>query len=111
MSIFLAQREKTDRQRHRRALAMARKLTLFLRRKYQPKRVVLIGSCCQPGRFNHQSDIDLCVEGLTPGRYFQTAGELLMESGEFQVDLIPAEGASPRLQERLRVGKVLYEKK
>jgi predicted nucleotidyltransferase len=70
-------------------------------RTYGLKRVLLFGSAADPRRAPH--DIDLAVEGLAPGRFFQFHGDLLLsltlpvdvfdlsQSGRF-ADLVRKEG-------------------
>ncbi len=90
--------------------ALKRAINILVK-KYHVSRIILIGSLADKQRFGFHSDIDLCVEGLSDKLYFKAVGELLLEAGEFDIDIIPIEGATPELRERLRKGKVLYEKK
>lgn len=93
------------------AQAVLKRITNILIRKYNVERIILIGSLAGKGRFGFHSDIDLCVEGLSDKLYFKAVGELLLESGEFDIDIIPIESATPEMRERIREGKLLYEKK
>lgn len=43
--------------------------------------------------------------------YFQAVGELLLEAGDFNVDIIPFEDATPAMKEKVLSGKVIYEKR
>jgi predicted nucleotidyltransferase len=90
------------------ATAVMQGLVALLRDKYHVARVVLIGSLLEPDRFGPQSDIDLCVEGLAPHDYYRAVGELLTASEGFEVDLVPIERASARMNAQIRRGKVLY---
>ena len=75
------------------------------------RKVVLVGSLNEKDRFGRHSDIDLCVEGIPPKKYFQVVGELLLEADEFDVDLVPIETATQRMMQSISAGKILYEKK
>lgn len=93
------------------ARAVLRKIVDILVQKYDVSRIVLIGSLAEGERFGFHSDIDLCVTGLHDELYFKAVGELLMETGEFDIDIIPFENATPEMMERIKKGKVLYEKR
>ncbi|MDI6793263.1 MAG: nucleotidyltransferase domain-containing protein [bacterium] len=99
------------KERYARAHLIVKKLLRILVDKYQVKKVVLIGSCLEDDRFHSHSDIDLCTEGLSGTQYFQAVGELLIESEEFDVDLIPIEDSNERMKEYIKKGKVLYERR
>lgn len=94
--------------RLRRANATVRRAVEMLRDKYHVRRVVLVGSLSGGERFGFHSDIDLGVAGLSPDRYFEAAGDLLLLAGEFDLDLIPIENATPAMAQRLRDAEVLY---
>ncbi len=93
------------------AQAVLKRMVNILVKKYHVTRIIQIGSLADKHRFGFHSDIDLCVEGLSDELYFQAVGELLIAAGEFDVDIIPFEDATPKMKERIRKGKVLYEKK
>lgn len=93
------------------AQALLKKVVNILIRDYHVNKIVLIGSLADKDRFGFNSDIDLCVEGLPDKLYFKAVGELLLEGGEFDIDIIPIEGATPQMRGCLKRGKVLYEKK
>jgi len=97
--------------RYHKAEATVRKLVGLLVKKYHVKKVVLLGSLLNKGRFGYHSDIDLCVEGIPAGCYFTAVGELLLEAADFDVDLIPFEDATPEMKERVKRGRILYEKR
>ena len=96
--------------RYKMARVVAKQLTDILVEKYHVKKVILIGSCLKEDAFHHSSDIDLCVEGLPKNLYFQAVGELLMESGVFEVDIIPMEEATERMRKYINKGEILYER-
>ncbi len=98
-------------QRFLKAQVVLKKVIDILIREYRIKRIVLIGSLADENRFGFHSDIDLCVEGLPDKLYFKAVGEVLLAAEEFDIDIIPIEGATPEMKERIRKGKVLYEKR
>lgn len=77
--------------------------------RYGVRRVWLFGSLAD-GPFHEASDIDLCAEGLPPGRSLFRAGAELDEIARpFRVDLVPLEDAQPAVRARvLRRGQVLH---
>lgn len=99
------------KKRYIKAQTVLKRLVNILIKKYHVTRIIQIGSLADKHRFGFHSDIDLCVEGLSDELYFQAVGELLIAAGEFDVDIIPFEDATPKMKERIRKGKVLYEKK
>lgn len=99
------------KRRFRKAQATLKKIVELLVKKYHVKRIVLLGSLVDKDRFGIHSDIDLCVEGIPEGRYFEAAGELLVAADVFDVDLIPFENTTPDMRERVKRGKALYEKR
>lgn len=88
-----------------------KKLKTILVEKYDVNRIILIGSFAEAGRFGFHSDIDLCVEGLPDSLYFKAVGELLLEAGDFDVDIVPFEDATSEMKEKILQGKVIYEKR
>ncbi|MGH7491023.1 MAG: nucleotidyltransferase family protein [bacterium] len=80
--------------RKKQARAEAQKIAQFLRELYGCSRVVGIGSTFNEKKFTEQSDIDLVVWGLSPGKYFSISSEI-GDLTSFEVDLIPAENARP----------------
>jgi uncharacterized protein len=110
MNELLKTLKSRREQRYARALKTVDKLKNILIEKYSVTKIVLVGSCADKDRFKDHSDIDLCAEGIKSDQYFQACGELLVESGEFDVDLIPIEDANERMKEKIKQGKILYEK-
>ncbi|MBM4141784.1 MAG: nucleotidyltransferase domain-containing protein [Nitrospira sp.] len=98
-------------QRFLKARTVLKKIVNILVREYNVSRVVLVGSLAEGERFGFHSDIDLCVKGLPDELYFKAVGELLLKAGEFNIDIIPFENATPEMMERIEKGKVLYEKR
>lgn len=98
-------------QRFLKAQAVLRRSIDILVKKYHVRKIILIGSLLDKNRFGFQSDIDLCVEGLSDELYFKATGELLLETDEFDVDIVPFESVSPAMMDRIEKGQVLYEKR
>ena len=107
----LSRRRSILERRKRLADRVVKKLAGILSGKYSAKRVVLVGSCAHPERFGFHSDIDLAVQGIPDARFFSAAGDLMLASGVFNVDLIPIEDAEGRMLETISRGKVLYEER
>jgi predicted nucleotidyltransferase len=81
-------------------LEKARECTSFLEKKYNVKRVYVIGSLVK-GKFHDRSDIDLVVEGLAPRLYIDALTDLydLLLPG-MELNLIPFEDAFDSLKRR-----------
>jgi predicted nucleotidyltransferase len=99
------------KKRRHNAHSILRKLTKILIEKYHVNKIVLIGSLLDDHRFGFQSDIDLCVEGLSDKDYFQAVGDVLLAAGEFDVDIIKLEDVERKMKHSIRKGKIIYEKK
>jgi predicted nucleotidyltransferase len=97
--------------RYLKAQAILRKLMIILIREYDVSRIILVGSLLDRNRFGFHSDIDLCVEGLPYNLYFRVVGELQLAAEEFDVDIIPVESVPPKMGEKIKKGKILYEKR
>ncbi|MDI7269830.1 MAG: nucleotidyltransferase domain-containing protein [Myxococcota bacterium] len=90
--------ERQRKNRERKARALVPKLAEHLVARFGARRVILWGSLAA-GRFGADSDIDLVVEGLPPGRaLFRALAESADLAGEFRVDLVPWEDASAALR-------------
>lgn len=98
-------------QRYKKAQIVLRRLKSILIKKYGVEKIILIGSCAEPERFGFHSDIDLCIKGLSQALYFEALGELLIEAGDFNIDLIPFEDAAPSMKQKIKHGKLIYEKR
>jgi len=92
------------------ALSAAHTMASHLAAYCSVQRVTLFGSVLDESAFSEESDIDIAVEGLDPERYFEALGEISMHT-TFNVDLVPYEDAREFMKQRIRRGKVLYEKK
>lgn len=108
---FILLRERHKKDRFQKAWIVTEKLVSILAEKYGVKKIVLIGSCLDEKHFHSHSDIDLCVEGLADSDYLRALGDLMAESEEFAVDLIPMEGATERMQNYYGEGKIVYERR
>lgn len=92
-----------------RALREARHLAGVLAEVYGARKVYLFGSLARGGDFTEASDIDLAVEGLPEGCFYEALGDLLCRS-TFNIDIKPVEDASELLRSRIaRESIVLYE--
>ena len=101
--------EESLASRKKRYTRMARECSSFLKKKYNVKRVYIIGSLVN-GFFHHRSDIDLVVEGLPAEFYIKALTELydLLPPG-MELNLIPFEDAFDSLKEKtLREGQLIY---
>lgn len=109
MNALAHQHSLRRKMRYKKARETARHLAGILSRDYHAKRVVLIGSLTNENTFDVRSDIDLCVSGLDASEYFKAVGEMLIEAGDFSVDLIPIEDATPRMAKSIEKGETLYD--
>ena len=81
------------------AWTVAGEIAAFLRKKYQPTRIVAFGSIVHPEIFGLHSDIDLAVEGIPWPDYLQAWNDVEELTAEFKVDLIDVGIVSPELRE------------
>jgi predicted nucleotidyltransferase len=104
----LAQRLAAE-ERARRARALLPSIVACLRDRFGATRIVLFGSLVR-GDFGSQSDIDLLVSGIQPEQFFHACAAVDALSGEFFVDIAPAEKARPFAVEAARdEGEVLLD--
>lgn len=89
--------EARRRQAERRERAMAQKAAEMLRSRYGVGSVVLFGSLARGEVFDHRSDVDLAVTGLTERDYLRALAHLLDLDMEIDVDLVMLETARPTL--------------
>lgn len=99
------QREEFARERRaRRALSVARRIALLLRRRWGAEHVYLFGSLARhvsgKGGFGELSDIDLAVTGLSDQDFYAIYGRILRLSS-FPVDLVSLESASNSMVRRV----------
>jgi predicted nucleotidyltransferase len=103
------QERQAEPARAQRARMTARKVARLLVRRYGARRVVLCGSLAR-GDFRQGSDIDLAVEGVPAARFFEASAAAARAAGEFDVDVVPIESATPRYREWLAdEGIVLHD--
>ena len=101
---------RADEAAARRAAATARRIARLLARRYGARRVVLCGSLAR-GEFREGSDIDLAVEGVPIGRFFEASAAAARVAGDVEVDVVPIESATPLYRKWLaRDGVVLHDK-
>lgn len=101
---------KSRKKRYQNALSVLSTIVKLLVERYHVNRIVLIGSLTEKYRFGFQSDLDLCVEGLSNKDYFKAAGDVLLASDDFDVDIIRTEDATQEMRYSIEKGEVLYEK-
>ena len=92
-----------------RLVLLANECARILKDEFLVKKVTLIGSLAK-NSFHHQSDIDLMVEGLSPGLYIKALTELYdLLPPTVELDLIPYEDAFNSLKEKMiKEGKIIY---
>jgi len=106
LSHFIARRESMDRREKLRKTA--ERCAWVLKDKYEARRIFLIGSLAK-GFVHERSDIDLVVEGLSPGLYVKALTELwdLLPAGA-ELNLIPYEDAFESLKKKASEGELIY---
>jgi predicted nucleotidyltransferase len=100
--------ESRRRREAERLLAHAIALARLLGEQFNVERGYLFGSLVR-GDFKEGSDIDLGVEGLAPGLYFQALARLYEASPGLHIDLIPLESSDIQ-EEIVKEGEVIYER-
>lgn len=83
------------------AWQVARKVAEFLRREYQPTRVVAFGSLVHPEIFGLHSDIDIAVEGIPWPEYLRAWNAVEWLFPDFKIDLIDVAIVSDRLRKQI----------
>jgi len=76
---------------------IARAAAAVLRTDFGATRVFAFGSLVRGG-MHEDSDVDLAVEGLAPGRYFEALGQVLSLRGP-PVSLAPLESCRSHIRE------------
>jgi predicted nucleotidyltransferase len=87
--------------RYEEAWHTTQRIAEFLRREYQPTRIVVFGSLVHPEVFGLHSDIDIAVEGIPWPAYLRAWNEIEELAPEFKVDLIDMAIVSDRLRQRI----------
>ena len=91
-----------ERRARERLLDRVRKAAVVLKTRFGARRVVLFGSLAHAAWFVPDSDVDLAVEGLTGGDYWQ-AWRLVEEIiGDRPVDLIEIKMVGESLQRAMQ---------
>ncbi len=91
------------------ARAEAKRLAQILADEYGVERVYLFGSFAWGNKVRPDSDIDLAVEGLPPGKLIEAYGQL-ERATYYAFDLVPLEKATSRLREQiLKWGLLVYD--
>jgi len=106
----LAPRKLTleERRTQERLVMAARHAAALLRRRFAVRRVILFGSLADGDWFSADSDIDVAVEGLAPGDYWEAWRLLESVIGERPVDLVEIESAGESLRRMIeRTGMAL----
>lgn len=95
-------REEQERQeqiqRRQRALSLAQQAARLLRTDFQARQVILFGSLARGDFFHRRSDIDLVVAGVKSQDFWRAWSALDKLGGEFEIDLVDIETASPNLR-------------
>jgi len=106
LPYFTAKRGSMDRREELRKTA--ERCGWLLKDKYKVRRVFLVGSLVK-GFIHEKSDIDLVVEGLSPGLYMKALTELwdLLPTGA-ELNLIPYEDAFESLKKKTIEGELIY---
>lgn len=95
----LAAERAAGERRREEAWEVARRAARLLVDEFGVRRVVAFGSLVW-GRFRRDSDIDLAVEGLPPGRFFHADFRLASELS-VPIDLKPLADCPPHLRRRI----------
>lgn len=76
--------------------------------KHGAQRIILYGSLAR-GDFRADSDIDLCVEGLSPSKFFRAIAECMMRIDR-PISILDYRNIQGYLKERiLAEGRILYD--
>ena len=108
----LAQAEPTPEMRAaaEKARQEAERLAKILADEFGVERVYLFGSFAWGVEVRPDSDIDLAVEGLPPGKLIK-ADVRISNASQYQVDLVPLDSLPTNLHNRiLKSGIVVYER-
>lgn len=84
-----------------RAWQVARRAARLLRERYSVPRVLVFGSLLYPERFHSSSDVDLAVEGLAVGDYWDALADILFLDDEITVDLVDSDMCPPDIWTRI----------
>lgn len=96
-----AHRQQQAAARHLQAWEVARQIADFLRREYQPARIIAFGSLVKPEIFGLHSDIDIAVEGIPWPAYLRAWNAVEEMFPTFKVDLIDLAIVSDLMRQRI----------
>jgi len=96
----LARAEEGRKERHRKALAFAKKAARMLKEEFGVQKVYLFGTCTDENRFRLDSDIDIAVVGIKPEDFFK-AWVAVERDSKFEIDLVDLETAPSTLKRRV----------
>jgi predicted nucleotidyltransferase len=94
--------QRESARRRRQAWRQARRAAVLLKHDYGATRVVAFGSLAHGAWFHVRSDVDLAVEGLSPGTVWRAWSAIERLVPGFAVDLIELETATDRLRQRIQ---------
>lgn len=87
--------------RYQEAWQTARQIAEFLRREYQPDRIIVFGSLVHRETFGLHSDIDIAVEGIPWPEYLRAWNAVEELFPTFKVDLIDMAIVSDLMRRRI----------
>lgn len=90
-----------ERRTRERLMAAARQAAALLKQRFGVHRVILFGSLADSEWFSVDSDIDLAVEGLAPGDYWEAWRLVESVIKERSVDLVEIELAGEALRQMI----------
>jgi len=96
LARWKSKQEKLDNRR-KKAWAVAKKASEFLKQKYHAKKVMIFGSMVHNYWYSETSDIDLAVWGINPDLYFNAIAELQGISYDYKIDMVSCEKADKNL--------------
>lgn len=79
-------------------MVAAHQAAILLKRRFAVQRVILFGSLADGDWFSDSSDIDIAVEGLAPGDYWEAWRLVESVISERPVDLVEIEAAGESLR-------------
>jgi predicted nucleotidyltransferase len=104
------QRERAVAQRYERAQSELERALEVIRGFPQVRRVRVWGSLLRPDRFTEQSDIDICVEGVSSPEVWSRLERALLDTVSLPLDLVRWETLMEPHRESIQArGKVVYE--
>ena len=99
LADILREREAKAEAHRLSAVAEARRLTAFLRKRFEFEAIYLFGSVLSR-RFRRRSDLDMAIKGLKPQDFFKAYAFLIRESA-YTIDLKPFEDMPEDMQEKI----------